>query len=184
MKIYVVRHCEAEGQVANAPLTTNGKVQAIQLADFLSDYKIERILSSPYERAIQSIEPFSKQVNVDIEEDARLMERVLSTKNLPDWLEKLEKTFDDLTITYEGGESGLQAMDRIVTVVKESVNGGCDNVLLVTHGNIMSLLLHHYDSEFGFNEWKQLSNPDVYVISDNDGGTAERIWAEKISRGN
>lgn len=178
VKIYIVRHCEAEGQAADAQLTTNGMEQANQLADFLSTHKIDRILSSPYLRAIQSIEPFSKRTNIQIEEDERLKERVLSNVNLIDWLEKLEKTYDNLTLTYEGGESSIQAMDRIVTVVEESLNAGCNNLLLVTHGNIMSLLLLHYDSEFGFNEWKQLSNPDVYVISDNDGWTIERIWME------
>src|SRR5690625_7221239 len=83
--------------------------QANQLADFLSTHKIDRILSSPYLRAIQSIEPFSKRTNIQIEEDERLKERVLSNVNLIDWLEKLEKTYDNLTLTYEGGESSIQA---------------------------------------------------------------------------
>jgi hypothetical protein len=44
--IYIVRHCQAAGQEAVAPLTADGLAQADRLADLLADRRIERIVSS------------------------------------------------------------------------------------------------------------------------------------------
>jgi 2,3-bisphosphoglycerate-dependent phosphoglycerate mutase len=57
-------------------------------------------------------------------------------------------------LAYAGGESSKEAMSRIVSVVEEA--SACNNkhIIIVTHGNIMSLLLHYYDKRFGFAEWK------------------------------
>ncbi|WP_349632710.1 histidine phosphatase family protein [Neobacillus sp. WH10] len=92
-KIFIIRHCEAEGQPSESQLTDKGFKQAIDVSDFFSEIKIDRIISSPYKRAIQSIQPLAKRLNVEIEINRQLTERVLSTKNLSDWLEKLRTTF-------------------------------------------------------------------------------------------
>lgn len=80
--IYIIRHCEAEGQSPDAKLTERGYQQALDLSDFFSDIKIDHIISSPFERAIQSIQPFAQKMNLNIEIDNKLTERVLSTKDI------------------------------------------------------------------------------------------------------
>ncbi|WP_026679469.1 histidine phosphatase family protein [Fictibacillus gelatini] len=178
-KIYVVRHCEAEGQPSTSQLTEKGVQQAELLADFFSTIQVERIISSPFLRAIQSVEPISGMKKLNIEIDRRLSERILSTKDLPDWLEKLKATFNDLKLKFEGGESSQEAMNRIVCVVDEVLQSEVENTLLVTHGNLMSLLLRHYDSHFGFNGWRNLSNPDVFLLRfSNNEVKIERLWRE------
>jgi 2,3-bisphosphoglycerate-dependent phosphoglycerate mutase len=37
--------------------------------------------------------------------------------------------------------------------------------LLVTHGNLMTLLLKRFDDRIGCPEWQQLTNPDIYRIT-------------------
>jgi len=49
----------------------------------------EAIISSPYVRALQSIAPLAQRLNVQVQVDARLSERVLSTGNLDNWLDCL-----------------------------------------------------------------------------------------------
>jgi len=175
--MYVVRHCEAVGQVSEAQLTEQGGKQAEFLAGFFSDKKIDRIISSPFLRAIQSAEPISQKTNIKIEIDERLSERVLSTTDLPDWYEKLKETFNDSELKFEGGESSQEAMNRIVNVVDEVFKSESENTLIVTHGNIMSLLLKNFNSDFGFECWKNLSNPDVFqlCLTENEVNI-ERIW--------
>ena len=89
-KIYMIRHCEADGQPAEAQLTERGLKQALDLSELFSEIKIDSIISSPYKRAIQSIQPLAKRLNVEIEIDSKLRERVLSTKSYSDWLDKLK----------------------------------------------------------------------------------------------
>ncbi|KAB2334531.1 histidine phosphatase family protein [Cytobacillus depressus] len=176
-KIYVIRHCEAEGQPPESMLTDKGIQQAFDLAEFFSETKIDRIISSPYKRAIDSIQPLANQLNVEIEINRNLAERVLSTINLSDWLEKLRATFEDMDVKFAGGESSREAMKRIVEVVEEIFNGINENTIIVTHGNLMSLLLMHFNKNFGFNDWENLSNPDVFLLK-NEGNkvSLERLW--------
>jgi len=175
--IYVIRHCEAKGQSSDASLTEQGFQQAEVLADFFADKKIDRIISSPFLRAIQTIEPLSTRENINIEMDERLSERILSTSDLPDWYEKLKATFTDMELKFEGGESSNEAMERIVNVVEETFKSKSEHTIIVSHGNIMTLLLKHYNSDVDFQLWTQLSNPDVFRLSVKDHEvTLERIW--------
>ncbi|GIN57641.1 phosphoglycerate mutase [Lederbergia ruris] len=176
-KIYVVRHCKAEGQSPEAQLTDRGLKQALDLREFFSEIKIDRIISSPYKRAITSIRPLAKKLKIQIEIDTRLAERILSTQNYPDWFEKLKATFDDFELKFEGGESSLDATKRIVEVIESIFNSNHENTIIVTHGNLMSLLLKHFDKDFGFDDWKNLSNPDIYLLKyKNNKVTSERLW--------
>ncbi|WP_377345370.1 histidine phosphatase family protein [Pontibacillus salicampi] len=176
-KIYLIRHCEAEGQSPESQLTDRGIEQADELSDFFCNSSIDRIISSPYKRAMDSISPLAKRMNIDVEINRNLTERILSTKNLPDWFEKLKRTFNDIEWKYEGGESSQEAMKRIVEVVEEVFSRNHNNTVIVTHGNLMSLLLMYYNKDFGFNDWNDLSNPDVFVLINNSNQvTFKRIW--------
>jgi 2,3-bisphosphoglycerate-dependent phosphoglycerate mutase len=178
-EIYIIRHCAATGQEPDAELTGTGMAQAVALSDFLAGVGIERIISSPYTRAVQSIEPLAETLAVEIETDERLKERVLSTGKLPDWLEQLNSTFENYDFALEGGESSQQALDRISQVVEELENRGCQTAAIVTHGNIMALLLSRYMDGFGFEGWRSLSNPDVFLLNEGDvKKEGKRLWNE------
>ncbi|WP_042220669.1 histidine phosphatase family protein [Oceanobacillus manasiensis] len=175
--IYIIRHCKAEGQASDAPLTEEGTIQAKELAEFLSDLKVDRIISSPFLRAIQTIKPFAENKDIDIEVDSRLAERVLSSTFLTDWMEKLEATFNDTDLKFEGGESSNEAAKRIVEVVDEVVVSDAENTVIVAHGGIISLLLNVYDKSFGFEKWMSLRNPDVYHLRVTEtGANFNRLW--------
>jgi 2,3-bisphosphoglycerate-dependent phosphoglycerate mutase len=173
--IYIVRHCSAEGQAPHAALTAEGILQAERLAGFFDGIEVNRIITSPFSRARQTGWPIAERKKLHVEVDSRLGERVLSSRDFKDWLIKLEGTFFDLNLKYEGGESSSEAMSRVCDVVDELGDGS--RTVLVTHGNLMALLLRCYDERFGFEQWQALTNPDVYVvrIKDEDSEVA-RIW--------
>lgn len=173
--LYLVRHCEATGQSPEAVLTEAGHQQALELASFFEDKVIHHIFTSTFIRAQHSIEltAFKKRLLPIV--DNRLEERKLSSTDLPNWLKLLEDTFTDFDLKLSGGESSHEATVRAIGVVKEAP----DNSVLVTHGNLMSLILKHFDDSFGFHEWKLLSNPDVYQITIKpDENMTKRIWPQ------
>ncbi|MBD8070049.1 histidine phosphatase family protein [Bacillus sp. PS06] len=177
--IYIIRHCEAKGQSSDSSLTENGFVQADQLSDFLIDRKVDRIISSPCLRAIQTITPFAEARKIEIELDPRLTERMLSTTFFPDWMDKLEATFVAMNLKYEGGESSNEAKKRIVEVIEEMIENDDEYTIIVAHGGIISLLLNYYDKNFGFEQWKTLSNPDVFRLKISDAAyDIKRIWKD------
>jgi len=172
-KIYLLRHCEATGQLADATLTENGFIQAEELANFLEKLEIKHVKSSPFTRAIQTVEPFCKSKDFIIETDDRLMERDLGLGIVDDWFDKFLPTFTDLDLKYGDGESSFEAKKRILEVIEESES----ETLLVSHGNLLALALMHFGDRNGFDYWQELSNPDVFVLTTADNHTTvNRIW--------
>ncbi|MCM3630824.1 histidine phosphatase family protein [Paenibacillus glycanilyticus] len=163
--LYIVRHCKAAGQEPDAPLTETGIQQAEELAEWFSNKEVDFILSSPFDRAYRTIFPLASRLGIEITLDNRLSERILSSENHADWREKLSKTYEDLDLCYEGGESSNAAMSRAVSVVVEALNSGKKNIVIVSHGNLISLLLKHFDRSIGFKEWEAMSNPDVFQLT-------------------
>jgi len=180
-KIYFVRHCSADGQHKDSPLTIEGTRQAQLLSIFLTenDIPIDRIISSPYLRAVESIKPYAEKHGIDIEVDERLHERVLSNEPVDDWLEVLEHSFKDLNFNLPGGESANDTIERANQVLNNVFQDeDATNVMLVTHGNLIALTLHQYDKNFGFDQWKELRNPDIYAVHYDKNGvdSVESIW--------
>jgi 2,3-bisphosphoglycerate-dependent phosphoglycerate mutase len=178
MKIlYVVRHCKAEGQAPEATLTTEGYQQVEQLKEFFSGVEIDSFYSSPYTRAYETIRPLSKQLGLEIQIDSRLSERVLSTKFMDDWYDRLRDSFEDLELSFEGGESNIQTMERAISFINDIVQGPYQKVVVATHGGLMSMLLKSLEHSFDFEDWEKLSNPDVYQIEIGEQeNRIQRIW--------
>jgi 2,3-bisphosphoglycerate-dependent phosphoglycerate mutase len=175
--IYLVRHGQATGQAADAPLTAEGIAQAEALAEFLLEAQIGQIVSSPFARALTSIKPLAIRLKIEIKLDERLIEAALSTIDYSDWLDKLRGTFSDFERSFEGGESSRAATDRAIAALNDALLLDTDKVVVVTHGRLLTLILKHFDSKYGFAEWQNLTTPDVFriVIKENES-QVDRIW--------
>jgi 2,3-bisphosphoglycerate-dependent phosphoglycerate mutase len=167
--IYLIRHCSTTGQEPDAVLTKNGEHQAKVLAKFLEPYGIERIISSPYRRAIQSIETFAARSGINIEIDDRLRERMLSVVPRNDWQEILRRTFDEPDFSLPGGETSREAWVRAAEAFHDALESG-RTTALISHGNLSGLLLRHIGLSFGMEEQIGLTNPDVYRIETTEKG--------------
>lgn len=180
-RIYLIRHCEATGQEMDAALTSQGQDQSYELESLLKDKGVEWIVSSHFLRAQQSVLPLSKTLKLPITIDKRLGERILSSKNMPDWFEALRKTYEDPNLKYEGGESALEATARALRCLHFILEQGKETIAVVTHGGLLSLLLKHYDHRYNFETWKALTNPDVYCFTYTGETTPkiERLWGKR-----
>ena len=175
--IYLVRHCEATGQDSDCILTEKGKGQAKELAEFFKKIPLERIVCSPYKRAAESCKEISEAKNIHIEYDHRLKERVLCEQELPDWKEKLYQSFLNHDVKLPGGESSKEASQRGVAVIKEIFDSVNTNTIIVTHGNLLTLILNNFDELYGYDTWSKLTNPDVYRLTYNEVYIdIQRVW--------
>jgi 2,3-bisphosphoglycerate-dependent phosphoglycerate mutase len=177
-KLYLIRHCRSTGQEPDAVLTADGEKQAEKLADFLGDALIERIVSSPFVRAVQSIKPLAHRLRLQVETDPRLQERVLSSSHLPNWRENLRQTFEQLDLRFPGGESSREAMQRASTAVQDIFRKTPTGVIaVVSHGNLSTLLLKQFDESIGFSTWESMTTPDVFCLHLGETGTPiTRLW--------
>lgn len=177
-EIYLVRHCSAEGQQPTAELTIKGKQQAHDLVRFFVGKNIEKIYSSTYTRAIQSVEPLAETLNLQINEEQRLTERVFSTIVMDDWMSWFRKGFENPDLVFEGGESGRDAKLRISTMFEELYSKEEERIVVASHGNLIALFLQTINPNFNFQDWQAMSNPDVFLIhySEDDQLSYARVW--------
>ena len=173
--LYLVRHCATAGREPDAPLTPEGERQAellaVRLADELSPAGSARLVSSPYRRAVDSVQPLAERLGVGVRTDERLRERVLCGAPRPDWRERLRASFGDADLCLEGGESSREATARGLAALAGARLDGAPTVV-VTHGNLLALLLRELDGRDGFGAWAAMTNPAVYRVRD---GAVQRL---------
>lgn len=167
--ILAVRHCASEGQAPEAGLTARGREQALHLADAIAGrHPVARIVSSPYRRARESIAPLASRLGLRVEIDERLAERRLSPVSRDDWREFVRRSFDDLDARAPGGESGREALARGWSALHDAL--ASPGALIVSHGQLLGLVLHRIDAGFGYADWEAMANPDVFRIARTAGG--------------
>ncbi len=80
MTLYLVRHAKAgsrrdwEGPDHERPLSRKGRRQAEGLVDLLAARPVRRVLSSPYLRCVQTVEPLADKLGLPVEEAPALAE--------------------------------------------------------------------------------------------------------------
>lgn len=80
MTIYLVRHAHAgkrsewKGDDEERPVSTRGVEQSESIRDLLLAGGVGRIVSSPYVRCVQTVEPAAERIGLTVETDERLAE--------------------------------------------------------------------------------------------------------------
>lgn len=197
-RIYLVRHAQSKfnaaskaGNFKNAeydsPLTDLGREQAETLAKNLKDIKFSAIFSSDMARSKETSEIIAlehkliNEVKEGIKERA-IYEYLYATDDLSnDGLARLEselketlKSLDDKAkMAYkrdEKYESADEGVSRLLTVLREIAIAYPDqNVLMVSHGNLMRSLLVH----LGWATYDELPHSTIkntgYILLESDG---------------
>lgn len=171
--VYLLRHCAATGQEPTAELTDEGREQALQLEQFFIERDINHILSSPFTRAVQSVEPLADRLGLPVEKDERLAEQWFKSGNIKEWFTRIKASIQKRELEMTSGKSIDEVTEEAMTVFEEAQDG----TILCIHGNIMGLILKQVDNVAGFKEWIGLSHPDIYEVKVEDGGyQVKRIW--------
>jgi len=120
----------------------------------------------------------SARLGIPVETDQQLVERTLSTVPLADWRERLQASFRDLDMVTHGGESSQAAIQRARAAVADILGHPAEHTVVVTHGNLMTLMLKTFDDRIGFELWERLTYPDVYAVTVPEAQrTIRRVWA-------
>ena len=163
-RVLLIRHCETTGQATEAPLTAAGADQALRLAERLSSFPIDHLVCSPYRRALATIRPFAERAELDVRIDERLAEHRLSPEPLDHWRDLVRRSFEEPDFAVPGGDSARQTLVRGWAVIQSVLDGAHQLPLIVTHGQLLGLVLHSVEPTFGYAGWASLRNPDVYLL--------------------
>ncbi|MGG1658749.1 histidine phosphatase family protein [Brevibacillus sp. NRS-1366] len=183
-QIYMVRHAESPfspDQEETRGLSEKGWQDARKVAEILEAEQIDVFISSHYARAKQTIEAAARQQKCEIIIEPRFRERDLAAWDYPfdDFEQAIAKVFDNPDFAYPGGESNTVAGNRGVVALREVVENHRGKKLAIgIHGNIMTIIMNHYDKQYDFAFWKKTTKPDIYKLSfeNNTLTSVERLW--------
>ncbi len=169
--VYLLRHAQSSPSddvpEADWPLSPSGNEQAENLVDPLSRLGIDKVFSSPFRRAKDTVAPFCTYTNTEITIEEDLRERKLKNDSTADnWKVLIEKAWQDFNFAVPGCESGYSCQTRIANCLLKLVKANSGKRLLVSsHGNAIGLYLNKLDSSFGFLQWSNMKNPDLFKIA-------------------
>ncbi|MCW6667559.1 histidine phosphatase family protein [Aerococcaceae bacterium NML190938] len=162
--IYFVRHSIRDVSVHNsvtAPLTPKGRELARQLADFFVDKDITAIHCSPYQRAVDTLLPTARSLQLDIRLHDNLRER-----NIGMWMDDFatfaEKQWRNLDYSLQGGESLQEVAVRMIDAVDRIARNSSGNVIIGGHATAFSILFQYVFEVDGYSMFQTMSMPDVF----------------------
>jgi len=179
--LYFVRHAHStySADELNRPLSERGKEDARKVTRILKNESISVLISSPYKRAVQTIEGLAEMCGVEIVIEEDFKERLLSEKPVDDFDSAIAKVWEEYSFSWAGGESNIIAQNRGVRALDKALERyRGKNIAIGTHGNIMVLIMNYFDKRFDFTFWNQLDMPDIYKLSFDNGRLIEvnRLW--------
>ncbi|PFG07274.1 2,3-bisphosphoglycerate-dependent phosphoglycerate mutase [Bacillus sp. es.034] len=170
-KLYLVRHAHSvyTPEELTRPLSEKGRRDSLNVTERLKGERIDVICSSPYKRAVETVEGIARHINQEITLVEEMRERTLSSVPVENFQEAISSVWADPSLSLEGGESNLTAQKRGVEgifKIMEEYTG--KNVVIGTHGNIMVLIMNYFDEKYGVEFWRELEMPDVYCLAFHD----------------
>ena len=180
---YLIRHAHTNWtQSEQCPLSAKGREDARRIAGMLEKFPITALFSSPFQRAQETVAPLATRLNLPILIEPDLRERKLGDGRITaDFSAAVQWTWQNPTCAYPGGEANSAAQRRGVAIVQRLLEQyPQSHLVLSTHGNLLALVLQHYDPQIDFVFWKSLTMPDVYRLSLSRGNTPviSRLWQE------
>lgn len=186
--IYFVRHgiapfsLELE-RAGGASLSEQGKADAKRVAELLGNENIDVIVSSSYHRAKETVTPLAELLQKEIIQYDELIERPIASLTYPTSEEQLligiEKSFTDIDYCMPEGETTRQAQERAIPIILKLLSDyEGKKIVIGTHGNMMTIILKYFDTNYGFEFWRQTSKPDIYKleIKEKELISVARLW--------
>lgn len=168
--LYLLRHAESsvspDEPESDWPLSETGRNQAQALVERLAGCRIDAIYSSSYRRAVATVRPLAADRDLPVHTDDRLRERELTDRWLDNHREALRRVWGDFDLVLPGGESSAECQRRVGAALQEvrARHGPDERVLVSSHGNAIGLRLHGLAGSFGFEDWKEMGNPDLFAV--------------------
>jgi probable phosphoglycerate mutase len=155
-QLLLIRHGETtwnaehriQGQL-DIPLSPLGVLQSARLAECLANEPIDAVYSSGQSRAWLTAAPLAARLGLEVIAEPRLRERsfgIFEGLTLDEAAERYPSEFKkwrerDPAWRPEGGESGQQLIDRVLSAVSDiGIKHPRQTVVLVSHGGVLDVL--------------------------------------------
>lgn len=168
--LYFVRHASPNydnHDDMSRELTPQGLIDRYKAKDFLSDKDINLVLSSPYKRSVDTVQPIADAIGQkEIETYYDLRERTVCDEWLYCFDDYAKNQWSDFTYKLEGGECLGEVQQRNVAAINEIIKKYKDiNIAIGSHGTALSTIIHYYSGgKWGFDDFQRIKKVMPFIV--------------------
>lgn len=183
-EIYLVRHAHSVFNLEEErtrELSEQGWKDAGRITELLRNENIDYLVSSPYVRAIQTIQGLADELKKEILVDERFKESTLASNDyhFENPFESMKHAFENPTFSYPGGETTNEIKERGIAALYKAIEDfKGKRIAIGIHGYIMTSILHYFDNKYDLDFWKTTTKPDIYKMTFENNKLLEvkRLW--------
>ncbi|MEI2663090.1 histidine phosphatase family protein [Rossellomorea sp. LJF3] len=187
-EVYFIRHAHSVFSLEDEEtrgLSKIGWEDAKEITEIMIGKNIDYILSSPYTRAIQTVEGLARKLKKEIILDERFRERDLAARDhhFDDPSKAIKYVFEHPLFHYPGGESNNDVQARGVEALRELISAyKGEKIAIGIHGHIMTCTMNYFSDQYNLDFWKGTSKPDIYKLQIDEHFhliNCKRLWTQK-----
>ncbi|MDT3428606.1 2,3-bisphosphoglycerate-dependent phosphoglycerate mutase [Paenibacillus forsythiae] len=188
--LYMIRHAVSpylRGQERNRGLSEQGAADARRVKAILKHEDIAHFVSSPYARAVATMQPLAEEAGKEITLYEGLREREFGDLDREfgdeELLAAVRRSFEDRHFKLDGGESAQEAEARAVPIIEQLLGKHAGSKIAIgTHGNLMAIIMHFYNKAYGFDFLLATTKPDIYKMefAGQKLVSVERLWQPQL----
>lgn len=167
-ELYFVRHAEPDYENhddMSRPLTEKGMRDRLLAADFLSDKDISAVYSSPFKRAVDTVQPLADRLNLPVLTDADFRERKVDSVWVEDFDAFSRQQWSDFDYRLTDGETLRTVEERNFAAVQRVLKSCPDAAVAIgSHGTALSTLIHRFDKSFGYDAFQAIKRKMPWIV--------------------
>lgn len=175
-QIYFVRHAEPnyrDHDDIGRELTPQGMADRELVTAFLLDKGIDAVLSSPYRRAVDTVQHFAIAVRLPVVHVSGFRERQIANEWIEDFTGFSRRQWADFDYALPGGECLRAVQERNIAALRQVLTDYAgQRVVIGGHGTAISTVLDYYDPSFGYDGFERIRRLMPWIVRlDFDGTT-------------
>ena len=178
--IIFVRHADSNRQNHDEllrELSPRGMEDRKRVTEYLSDKKIDAVLSSPFRRAVDTVADFAQKYGFEIGLADGFREREVSGW-LADYPAFVKRQWEDFDYKRPGCESLREAQSRCAAALETVLRRYAGKTVVIGgHGTAISAVVNYFDNSFGWKEFEEIEGvmPWIVELDFDKAGTCKEI---------
>ena len=166
--VYFVRHAEPNfnnHDDMSRELSEKGLKDRSLVTEFLKDMQIDAVLSSPFKRAVDTVQEFTEKQGMAIEVIEDFRERRIDSGWIEDFKGFCKKQWEDFEYKLSDGECLSEVQKRNIGALKDVLKRyEGKNVVVGSHGTALSTIINYYDNSFGHAQFEEIRGLMPWVV--------------------
>lgn len=166
--VYFVRHAQPNydnHDDLTRELTEKGLKDRLRVAKALENVPVDAVISSPYKRAVDTVQPLADARSLSVETDMDFRERKVGDGWLEDFTAFAKCQWADFDFALQHGESLHQVQQRNLAALARVLQRYPNHTVAIgTHGTALSTLMEYFAPPFGYEGFDRIRGVMPWVV--------------------